>query len=302
MVHPDEDAALLEVDVVAEGPEGRAERRVGPEPGPVGRGRDDAGRAVARALGLVEAADGVVAVGRVEGVVRGPAVVEALGPDAGDAQLGQLVDLAVGQEVPLVDGDGVEPGVVGAGARRDVEVGDGLVEVVHDEGVEVEEDLHDVLAQLEGQAEVVAVVVVRDVLAPVEEPVGDVGLGVLALGHGHVDLLVAAVGLEDGGDERDGVLADGLDEGRLVDGDAVGELHEHLDGARLAGVEAAGGPVDRLGLGEEGLGFGVRELAGIGQAGVDRLVFVEVADGLSRRRRRRRSSRGPPRSCRCRRP
>jgi len=44
-------------------------------------------------------------------------------------------------------------------------------------------------------------------------------------------------------------------------------------------VEAAGGPVDWLGLGEEGLGFGVRKLAGIGQAGVDRFVFVEVADG-----------------------
>ena len=82
VVHADEDAALLEVDVVADGPERRAQGRVGPVPGPVARGRDDPGRAVARALGLVEAADGVVAVGRVEGVVRGPAVVEGVGPDA----------------------------------------------------------------------------------------------------------------------------------------------------------------------------------------------------------------------------
>ena len=159
-------------------------------------------------------------------------------------------------------------------------MGDGFVEVVHDDRVEVEEDLHDVLAQLQGQAEVVAVVVVGDVLAPVDEPAGDVGLGVLALGHGDVDLLVAAVDLEDGRDQDDGVLADGLDEGRLVDGDAVGELHEHLDRAGLAGVHAARGPVDRLGLLEERLGLGLGELAGIGQLGVDLLVVVEVPDRL----------------------
>ena len=119
-----------------------------------------------------------------------------------------------------------------------------------------------------------------DVLAPPEEPGGDVGLGVLALGHGDVDLLVAPVDLEDGGDQGDGVLADRLDERGFVDGDAVGELHEHLDGARLAGVHAARGPVDRLGLVEQALGLGVGQLARIGQLGVDLLELVKVLDRL----------------------
>ena len=68
--------------------------------------------------------------------------------------------------------------------------------------------------------------------------------------------------------------------GRLVDGDAVGELHEHLDRAGLAGVHAARGPVHRLGLLEQALGLGLGEAARVGQLGVDGLVLVEVLDRL----------------------
>ena len=50
---------------------------------------------------LVEAADRVVAVGDVEHVVGGPAVVKPVGPDPGHAAPGHPLDLVVGELLPL---------------------------------------------------------------------------------------------------------------------------------------------------------------------------------------------------------
>ena len=73
-----------------------------------------------------------MAVGDVEHVVRGPAVVEAVRPDSRHAAPGHALDLVVGEFLPLGYDNGVEPGVIRSGAGRGVEVRDGFVQVVED--------------------------------------------------------------------------------------------------------------------------------------------------------------------------
>ena len=151
-----------------------------------------------------------------------------------------------------------------------------FVEVVHHLGVVIKEDLEDVPAEGERQAQVVTVVVVGDVFPPVGEAARDVGLGVLAAGHVDIDLLVPSIHLEDGRDQDDGIVADGPDERRLVHRDAVGQFHQHLDRPGLAGMHPARGIVNGLGLADETPGFAVAERARVGEAGVDPFVAVQV--------------------------
>ena len=54
-----------------------------------------------------------------------------------------------------------------------------------------------------------------------------------------VHLLLAAVHLDHRRDEGDDVVADVLDERRLLDDQAVGQLHQHLGAAGLRRVHAA---------------------------------------------------------------
>ena len=118
------------------------------------------------ALDLVEAADRVVAVRDEEHVVRHPAVVEPVGPDAGDAALGHLHHVVLRERPPLGDDDRIDVVVVGPGAGRRIQVGLRLVQIVDDRRVPLERFLRHRLRQLEELPHAVAVVVVLHVLCP----------------------------------------------------------------------------------------------------------------------------------------
>ena len=91
----------------------------------------------------------------------------------------------------------------------------------------------DVLGQLEVLAHAIAVVVVRDVLAPVHQRRPRLP-GLLAVVVG-VHFLVAAVGFNHRRDEDDHVVADGLDERSLLDDQAIRELHRASRGPPVSG-------------------------------------------------------------------
>jgi len=95
-----------------------------------------------------------------------------------------------------------------------------------------------------------------------------------------VDHAVAAVHLDDRRDQRDHVGADVLDVGRVVDGEAVGELHQRGGRAGLDRVDGAGDVVDGdRGVDERG---GLRvvhpDAAGIGEPGQARVVLLPVRE------------------------
>ena len=200
-----------------------------------------------------------------------------MGPDAGDAALGEFLDIRVGHLLPLVDHQRVEPRIVGTHAGGNVEERLRFVQIVQHRGVEIEEGGHHGFAELEGHADAVAVVIVRHVFAPVDQ----VGRGLAGEGLAivvDVDLAVAAIHFGGGGEEHDGVLADVADVGRFLDGQAVGQFHEHFGRAGFGGVNAARCPIKRQGFGGKFFGLGGGRFARVGEARGKVLVVIELGD------------------------
>ena len=131
---------------------------------------------------------------------------------------------------------------------------------------------------MEVLAHAIAIVVMRDVLAPVHQRRPRL-LGHLAVVVG-IDFLVAAVGLDDGCDEHDGIVANLLNEWGIFDDQAVREFHQHLRAAGFGRMDAARDPVDRLAGVDDLLGLLFGGLARVGECGQVGLVFVEVLDRL----------------------
>ena len=100
--------------------------------------------------------------------------------------------------------------------------------------------------ELERHAHRVAVVVVRDVVAPVDHVRRHV-VRVLLLPLVDVDDAIAAVDLDDRRDQRDDVIANVLDVGRVVDRETIRELHERRRRAGFGRVDRAGDVVDGRG-------------------------------------------------------
>ena len=121
------------------------------------------------------------------------------------------------------------------------------MQIVHDRRVPLERLLRHRLRQLEELPHAVAVVVVLHVLAPVHQRQPRVARRALLVEVVGVDLLLAAVDFDHRRDQRDDVVADVLDERRLFDDQAVGQLDQHLGAAGLRRVHAADRVVDRLG-------------------------------------------------------
>ena len=118
------------------------------------------------------------------------------------------------------------------------------MQIVQHGRVPFEHSCGDVLREVEGLAHAVAVVVVRDVFAPVHHRgLGLAGLLTVVVG---VHLLVAAIGFHHRRDEDDGVFADLLNKRRFFDDEPVGKLDQHLRAAGLGRVDAAGDPIDGL--------------------------------------------------------
>jgi hypothetical protein len=183
--------------------------------------------------GPYEAPGRVMRVCREEHVVRRPAVVEAVRPHARDAALRHLHHFGLGQEPPLVHGDRIQGLVVGAGAGGRVQVVRRLMQVVHDRRMPFEEEAVHVLRQLEHLPDVVAVVVVRDVLPPVHQRQARGTARQLLVEVVRVHLLLTSVHFDDWRDERDHVVADRLNEGRLLHSQTIRHFLEHLRAARF---------------------------------------------------------------------
>ena len=191
---------------------------------------------------------------------------------------------------------GVDLLVVGTGAGRRVEIRLRLVQVVHDRRLPLELDLGHVLGEREHLAHAVAVVVVRDVLAPVHQR-RPLLAGLLAVVVG-VDLLLAAVHLDDRRDEGDDVVANLLDERRLLHHQPIRQLLQHLRTAVLGRVHAARDLVDRLRRLQQLLRLRLGGLPRVGQLREHVLVFRQLLDRRFVGDREQRPCRGPPRSCR----
>ncbi len=150
------------------------------------------------------------------------------------------------------------------------------MQVVHDRRLPFELDLGHVLREREHLAHAVAVVVVRDVLAPIHQR-RPLLAGLLAVVIG-VDLLLATVHFDDRRDEGDDVVANLLDERRLLHDEPIRQLLEHLRSAVLGRVHAARDVVDRLRRLQQLLRLRLGGLPRVGQLREHVLVFRQLLD------------------------
>src|SRR6185437_16293929 len=121
----------------------------------------------------------------------------------------------------------------------------GFVEVVKDLRMEHEESLHLNFGEREGHGDSVAIVVVSDVMSPIEKArSGATGIGFFPIVE--INFAVATVDFENGSDEHDDVFADLFNLRRIFNGETVGEFHEHFRRAGSGRMNRAGEPVKRL--------------------------------------------------------
>ena len=278
----DEQPGLFVVVVVAQRPLHVRDRRVLLEPGALGLRRGERAihgfRGAAVAERLVQAADAVVRRGDEHQVAGRPGVEIAVREHAGHPVARHLLHVVPADHLPLVREQRVEPGVVRAVADGVVvHEGHRLVQVVQDLRLPVHEGLEDVLRELERHPHRVAIVVVRHVVAPVREARRDF-VGMLDVPVVEIDRAIAAVHFDDRRDQRDDVVADVLDVRALVDGEAIGQLHERGGCTRLGGMDRTRYVIDGRGGGGDPVSFRVVEVDGarIGEFRELRLVRVEL--------------------------
>ena len=138
----------------------------------------------------------------VERVVRRPTIVKAVSPDSWDAALGHFIDFVIRHRVPLVNRDWVEPGVVRSSSARNIKVRHGFVQVMEDGWMKLEPGLHQILAKGQPHSHVVTVVIVGDILPPVEQRDRGFGWILLSIKIG-IDKSVSSVGIEDRSEHDD---------------------------------------------------------------------------------------------------
>ena len=229
---------------------------------------------------FIQAADAVMHRGHEHQVTRTPGVEPAVGEHAGHAELGQLTHVVPAKQLPFVDQDRIDPGVVGP-------VADGVVvqerhrfvQVVQYLRVPAQIGVEHVARQVQAQAHRVAVVVVGDVVTPVHQRRRNLArIGAVPVVQIHH--AIAAVGFDHRRDQGNDLRADFLDVRRIVDGEAVRQFHQRGRRAGFGRVDAAGNVVDRCRLSDERLGLRIihAERARIGELGQTRIVDFQIRD------------------------
>ena len=214
-----------------------------------------------------------------------PRIEAAEGKHARQTQSCQFLHIVPADNLPFIGEQRVDPRVVGSVTDRVVvEERTRFVQVVQYLRFVLDVRVEHVLRELERHAHRVAIVVVRDVVSPIDEarrrlsrmrhlPVED------------VHHTVATIHLNNRRNERDYVFANVLDVGALVDGQSVRQLHERRRCPCLGAVNGARDVVDRgCCLGDlVGQRIVHPNAARIGQLGQLRFIRVHLGNECVRR-------------------
>ncbi len=131
-----------------------------------------------------------------------------------------------------------------------------------------------ILGDLKILAHAVAIIVVLHILAPVHQR-RPLLASLLTVVIG-VHLFFASVHFEHRGDEGDHVVADLLDERRLLNDQPISQLNQHFRAAGLGRMDAAVGPVEGLADPDQVARLFIGDLARIPQPGQNVLVLIQV--------------------------
>ena len=225
-VHRQKDGGLLHVDVVAQRPFHARLRRIRAKPITLRFGCDGALHRIGNAIAerLVEAANRVMTVCNVEHIVRRPAIIEAMRPHPRHAALSHLFDFVIGEQIPFIDHDWIEPGIVWTSPGRGVKKRHRLMQVMENRRMIFQKRLHLIARKRERHSQSVAIVIVGDVVAPVNERRGSlvrIGFAVVV----GIDHPVAPINFQRRSNQDNDVFANRLDERTLFSREAISQFH-----------------------------------------------------------------------------
>ena len=126
-------------------------------------------------------------------------------------------------------------------------------------GLPAKVSIEHVTRQFQRQTHRVAIVVVRDVVAPVHE-LRPVLTGMRQVPVVNIDHAIAAVDFDHWRDQRNHAVADRSDVRTLVNGEPVGKFHQSRRRAGFGRVNRARNVIDGKGLIDEAIGFGIVEI------------------------------------------
>ena len=189
-----------------------------------------------------------------------PGVKVTVCEDSGHPKTLHLRDIVPAEFAPLVGQRGIDPCVVRSVAHGVVvKKWNRFMQIVQHLRTPIQVSVEHVPGQIECHGHGIAVVIVSDVMAPVNK-----ARPILArmrfVPFVHVDHAVAAIHFHDGRDEHDHVGADVLDIGRIVYRKTIGEFHQRRGSTGLRRVDCARDVINRPGLVEEWTGFRVVEI------------------------------------------
>ena len=145
--------------------------------------------------------------------------------------------------------------------------------------LEADVGVEDILRQLERHPHRITIVVVRNVVAPVDD-IRHRLPGMRDAPAFHVHDAITSVHLDNGRDQRDQMIANIPDVRALVDREAIGQLHQSRGGASFGGVNGASDVVHGCDfVGDLCRGRIVHvEQARVGQFRQFRFVLVQLCD------------------------
>ena len=223
---------------------------------PPGAGRRDAFHGVGAGVaeGFVQAADAVVGGGDEHEIPGAPGIELAVGEHARQSETGQGVDIVPAELLPFTDQQRIDPAVVRTGTDRVViEERHRLVHVMQHLCVPASVGVDDIAGERQRGKHGVAVVVVGNVVAPVEQArILRVRMGAMPVVE--IDHAFPSVGFDHRRDQGDHLRANRADVGCFVHGQSIGQFHQRTGVSGFGRVDRAGDVVDRNRLRDQFLG------------------------------------------------
>ena len=154
------------------------------------------------------------------------------------------------------------------------------MQIVRDRRAPVEERLEERAGELERQRHAIAIVVMRDVLAPVRQADAsvcrEIEATILLI---EIHIVIAAIHFPDRDDHRDDILADLADVLAFVNGETIQHFDHRFRAARLGGVQRAAQQIHGFAHLDQLSAIGSGKSARISEPAQNGLVFVELCNG-----------------------
>ena len=209
-------------------------------------------------------------------IIRHPAVVESIRPNARHIPLGHLHNFRLGQHPPLIHRNWIQRIVIRPRPRRHIQIRLSLMQIMPHRRMPLHHGARNILRQRQILPHPIPVIVVLHILTPIHQ--GRTRLPRLLSVVIGIDGLLPTINFNHRSQESNHITADLPDERTLLHNQPVSQLNQHLRPARLRRMNPAQSPVKRLGSMNQLPSLSLRQIPGIPQLRERLFVLIQIPD------------------------